>query len=249
MRLNIEVAVVKNLRAEITSSVCDYEKTAASLTNTANMSNKAVKRADSLSARIAASIRWEDVYKPELTAVKEYLIKARAYRINVLRSVSDLVLEVRQPFFDVGDPVQAKVGSFNRSSEDAANKTKLKMGQACKQMLCLLDVEYVIAMGKIRTSVVRSNDDVLSTVSRCTAIILTRLDKICMSLSVKGDSDTANAWSVGPVENLGEHRWIVKGQLWSGYMLDFLLVLSSYFCFCFKFASGFVTNKSLNKML
>lgn len=47
----------------------------ASLTNTANMRDEAAERADNLRSRLAASVRRENPYKSELTAVKEDLVK------------------------------------------------------------------------------------------------------------------------------------------------------------------------------
>lgn len=82
-RLHSDIDAVKRLRAEITSLDCNVEKTAASLTDTANTRDKAVERADNLSARLAASVRREDAYKWKLTTVKEDFVKTGVERANL----------------------------------------------------------------------------------------------------------------------------------------------------------------------
>lgn len=162
-----------------------------------------VKRTDNISAQLAASVCRKDVYMSELTAVMEDLGETWAVRASLQRSVGDLVSEVRQAFVDLGVVLQAVVESSNCSSEVVANKVKMKMDQAWKQMLFVLDLEYANAVRKIRANVVQDKDDVLRNVARCTAIILSCLDKSRRSLPAEGKYDTAGAGSIGPGETLG----------------------------------------------
>lgn len=203
-RLDSKVNVVKRLRAKTISLGRDVEKTAASLTDTANMHDEAVERAYNLGAPLAANVRREEAYKLDLTAVEEDLVKTRVERAKLQMSVSDLVAEVRQAFVDFGVAFLTVVVSSNRLFEDAADRVKMEVSQAWKRMLCSLDAEYANAVGKVRAKVLWDTHDVLWNVARCTAINLARLDKIGDLLPVEGESDKADAGFSGTVETLGE---------------------------------------------
>lgn len=136
---------------------------------------------------------------------------------------------MQEAFADYGDALQAVVESSNRSSEDIAGKDKAEKGQVWKRMLFLLDTEYAGASGRIRASFVRDDDELLWHVVCCTALILTRLDNIDGAHPVKGESDTANAWSVDQ-RRLRECRLTMTEQLKSRLVLVFFMCVA---CFVF----------------
>lgn len=90
-RLHSEIGSVKRLRAEVTRLGHVVEEITATLTDTANVRDKVVERANNLSAQLAASVRRKNVYKSELTAVEEGLAKTRVERANLRCSVKDSV--------------------------------------------------------------------------------------------------------------------------------------------------------------
>lgn len=47
----------------------------------------------------------------------------------------------------------------NRSSEDVAEKVKTEIDQTWEQMLSSFDREFVCALGRVRASVVRDDDE------------------------------------------------------------------------------------------
>lgn len=107
----------------------NVEKVTVSLTDTANVRNGAIERADNLSAQLAASFCREDTYKLELTAVKSDSVKIPAERANLLLSANNLVAEVREAFADPDGAPQAAVQSSDRFSEDVADKVEAEMEQ------------------------------------------------------------------------------------------------------------------------
>lgn len=102
----------------------------ASLTDTANKHDDVFERPENLSAQFATRVRREDVYKLELTAVKEDWVETRVERANVQRSVNELVTKVREASAALGRTLQAIVESSNRLSEDVADKFKSEMRHA-----------------------------------------------------------------------------------------------------------------------
>lgn len=125
---------------------CNVKKMTASMTNTANKRDEIVKRADILSAQLAASVCLESTYKPVLIVVKEALVKTFVERANLQQLVNYLVAKVRKAFADLGGALQSVVKSMNRLSEDVDDKIKTKIFLACKQKLFLLDIEYAGAL-------------------------------------------------------------------------------------------------------
>lgn len=67
-------------------------------------------------------------------------------------------------------------------------------------MWCFCIVKCANAVGKIRASVVRDNDDVLQNGTRCSVLMPTSVKKTGWSLPVKGECETANAWFTEPVK-------------------------------------------------
>lgn len=191
-RLHSKVDDVKQLRAGVSKLGCDVERITASLTDTTNMCNEAVERADDVGAYLAASIRHEDAYRAELNAVKEELVKTHIERANLQWLVNDLVAKAREASASLGGALQAVVESLNRSYEDASGKDKVEMGKAWKRILFSFNIKYADELRRIRN------------VACCTALISTRVYNINVALSVEVKSDTAYASSGGLTETSEE---------------------------------------------
>lgn len=71
-------------------------------------------------------------------------------------------------------------------------------------MLFLLNMEYGGALGRIRASVVRGDDELSCNVTRYTKLISNRLENIDGELHVEDEFVTANAGFSGTAETLGE---------------------------------------------
>lgn len=67
-----------------------------------------------------------------------------------------------------------------------------------------LFMEYAGVMGRIRSSAVRNDDELLWKVALCTVLVSTRLDIIERWLFLKSEPYTVNVWSGGPAEASGE---------------------------------------------
>lgn len=229
MRLHGKVGAVKRLRIEVADLDRDVEKIAASLLGTTSKRDEAAKRAYRLSAQLAASLRREDSYKSELTAVKKDLLNTRVERASLQSAAKNLVSKIRHASADINGTLQAIAKSSKRMSEDVANKVKMEMVQARKRMLSSLDAAYAYAVGKIRVRVARYNDDVLWNVVCCTMLISTRHDKIDLFHLASGESGTASDEPTEPAETSGRQRLIVMGQLCGSFIFGVFLVFSLFF--------------------
>lgn len=83
MHLHNEVDIVKQLRSKVARLGHDVENMSASLTDTGNMRDEAVNRADNLSVYFAVSVYCRDAYKLELAVVKKGLKKTRVERASL----------------------------------------------------------------------------------------------------------------------------------------------------------------------
>lgn len=129
-RIYSKVDVFKQLRAAVTRLGRDAEKMAPSLTDTASIHGGDVERADSLDARLAASVCRDDSYKLDLSPVKEDLGKTRVERSNLQWSAIDSIARVRKASADHGRALQAVVEIPNCSCEDVADNVQGEVGQA-----------------------------------------------------------------------------------------------------------------------
>lgn len=148
--------LVKQLRAEVARLDRNAEMMTASLTDKPNMRDEAIERAKNFRAQLTASVRLEDAYKLELTAIKENLVKTRVGRANLRRSVNNFVLKVRHASFIFVGAIRVIVESWNCFSKEAANKVMAKTGLVQKRMLFLLDMKFAGAFGRIRVNLVRN---------------------------------------------------------------------------------------------
>lgn len=189
---------------EVTRLGCSVKKMTASLTETANVRDEAVERASNLIAQLAASVRREEAYKLELTSVKEDLAKTRVERTNLRWPFDDLVSKLREASIDLVAALQTVVKSSNRLSETVADRVKEEMGQALKQILLSVDMEYAGAVRRVPANVVRDIDELIWNVSCCTALVSSHLDQSNEALPVEDRSDTGNLGFFGPVELSGK---------------------------------------------
>lgn len=114
-----------------------------------------------------------------------------------------MAAKVRDCSADLDGLLQAGAESSNCLSRNVSDKIKAKIGQEWKHVLSLLDIKYACELERILVSVVRKDNELLWNVTRCTALISTRLDKIDGALLVEGECDTANVVSGGPAETSG----------------------------------------------
>lgn len=134
----------------------------------------------------------------------EDFVKARVERANLRWSVDNLVLKVRETSVDLGGALQTVVESSNCLFNDFADKVTAEIGYAWKRMLSSFNMKYASAVSTIRANVDLDNDELFVGVSRCTALISTRFNKIDGSLPVKGKSATGNIGSIRLVEPSGQ---------------------------------------------
>lgn len=106
----------------------------ASMTDTANMRNDTVERADNKGSQLAASVRRKVAFKSKRTAVKENMGKTPVERAILQRSVNGLVAEGRAASVSLGGALQAVAESSHCLFEDVTDKVKAEMGQAWKKM-------------------------------------------------------------------------------------------------------------------
>lgn len=193
----------QRLRAKITSLGRAVKKTAAPLTDTANVRDESIYRDDISSAHLTASVRRETCISQSQSWWKRTWCKLASSAIILQRPVSKLVLEIRQASVDLGDALRAVVRSSARLLEDIADKIKMNMGQVWKRVLCFHDVEYTNAVGKIWANLVRDKNDALRIAACCTVLISTRFDKVGRSLPAKRESDTAEVGCIKSEKTLG----------------------------------------------